>query len=44
MLEHGDLGAEPAERLRQLEPDRAGAEDDQMLRALASSNAFSLVR
>ena len=25
-VEHGDLGAEPAERLRQLEPDRAGAE------------------
>src|SRR5262249_47878166 len=33
-LEHGHLGAEPAERLRQLEPDRAGADHDQMPRTL----------
>ena len=35
LIEHGDLGAKPAERLGKLEPDRAGAEDDQMLRPLA---------
>ena len=34
-LQHGDLGAEPAERLRQLEPDRAAADDDEMLGPLA---------
>ena len=34
-VEHGDLGAEPAERLRQLEPDRTAAEHDQVFRPLA---------
>ena len=34
-LQHRHLGAEPAERLRELEPDSARAEHDQMLRPLA---------
>ena len=43
-FEHRDLGAEPAERLRELEPDRPAADDDQMLGRAASSNIVSLVR
>ena len=34
-LQHRHLGAEPAERLRELEPARARAEDDQVLGPLA---------
>ena len=33
-FEHRDFGAEAAERLRQFEAGRAGADDDQMARAL----------
>ena len=33
-FEHRDLGAEPAKRLRQFEADRAGADDDEMARAI----------
>src|SRR5581483_11969827 len=32
-FEHGDLRAKAAKCLRELEPDRAGADDDEMLRA-----------
>ena len=32
-LEHGHLRAEPPVRLRELEPDRPRADDDEMLRA-----------
>jgi hypothetical protein len=33
-FEHGDVGAEPPEGLRQFEADRAGADDDEMARAI----------
>ena len=33
-FEHGDVGAEPPKGLRQFEADRAGADDDEMTRAI----------